>query len=152
VAIDGTSVEDPNAFEYRFVTKPLGRTAQLGVLRGGKEMRLNIALETAPETARDEVVIRGRSPFTGAKVANLSPALAEELRLDLGAEGIVIVDVADGSLAQNFGFQRGDRIVSVNSERIRKTRDLERVAGQQARLWRITIDRGGQQLSVVLGG
>src|SRR5262245_6339417 len=151
-AIDGQVVEDPNAFEYRFVTKPLGRTAQLGVLRGGRETRLSIALETAPETPRDEVVIRSRSPFTGAKVANLSPALAEEFRLDSASNGVVITDVADGSPAQNFGFQRGDRIVSVNEEPIGKTRDLERAAGQRNRLWRVTIERGGKQLSVVFSG
>ncbi len=151
-AIDGQTVEDPNAFEYRFVTKPLGRSAQLGVLRGGRETRLVIALETPPEAARDEVTIRSRSPFSGAKVANLSPALAEELRLDASAEGVVIVDIADGSQAQNFGFQRGDRIVSVNNERIGRTRELERIAGQQNRLWRITIERGGKQVSVVFGG
>jgi Do/DeqQ family serine protease len=151
-AIDGQVVEDPNAFEYRFVTKPLGRTAQLGVLRGGRETRLSIALETPPDTARDEVTIRARSPFSGAKVANLSPALAEELRLDSSAEGVVIVDIGDGSLAQNFGFQRGDRIVSVNNERISRTKELERIAAQQNRLWRITIERGGKQHSVVFGG
>jgi Do/DeqQ family serine protease len=151
-AIDGQTVEDPNAFEYRFVTKPLGRSAQLGVLRGGRETRLVIALETPPEAPRDEVTIRSRSPFSGAKIANLSPALAEELRLDVSAEGVVIVDIADGSQAQNFGFQRGDRIVSVNNERIGRTRELERIAGQQNRLWRITIERGGKQVSVVFGG
>ncbi len=152
VAIDGQEVDDPNAFEYRFMTKPLGRTAQLGVLRAGKETRLTIALETAPETPRDEVVIRARSPFAGVKAANLSPALADELRLESSAEGVVIVDVADGSLAQNFGFQRGDRVLSVNNERIQRTRDLERAAGQQNRMWRITIERGGKQVSVVFGG
>jgi len=152
VAIDGLGVDDPNAFEYRFMTKPLGRTAQLGLVRAGREMRTNIALETAPETPRDELVIRSRSPFSGARIANLSPALAEELRLETAAEGVVIVDIADGSLAQNFGFQRGDRIVSVNNERIARTRDLERVASQQNRLWRITIEREGKQVSVVFGG
>ena len=152
VAVDGQAVDDPNAFEYRFMTKPLGRTAQLGVLRVGKETRLTIALETAPETPRDEVVIRARSPFAGVKAANLSPALADELRLESSAEGVVIVDVADGSLAQNFGFQRGDRVLSVNNERIQRTRDLERAAGQQNRMWRITIERGGKQVSVVFGG
>jgi Do/DeqQ family serine protease len=152
VAIDGQAVDDPNAFEYRFMTKPLGRTAQLGVLRAGKETRLTIALETAPETPRDEVVIRARSPFAGVKAANLSPALADELRLESSAEGVVIVDVAGGSLAQNFGFQRGDRVLSVNNERIQRTRDLERAAGQQNRMWRITIERGGKQVSVVFGG
>ena len=42
--------------------------------------------------------------------------------------------------------------MSVNNEKIGKTRDLERVSGQSARVWRITLTRGGRQLSVVLGG
>jgi Do/DeqQ family serine protease len=152
VAIDGQIVDDPNAFDYRFTTKPLGHTAQLGVLRGGRETRVAVTLETAPDTPREEVVIRARSPFQGSKVANLSPAIAEELRLEASAEGVVITDVAENSLARNFGFQRGDRILTVNNDRIARTRDLERVSGQQSRLWRITIERAGKRLSVVLGG
>jgi Do/DeqQ family serine protease len=152
VAIDGQIVDDPNAFDYRFTTKPLGHTAQLGVLRGGRETRVAVTLETAPDTPREEVVIRARSPFQGSKVANLSPAIAEELRLEASAEGVVITDVAENSLARNFGFQRGDRILTVNNDRIARTRDLERVSGQQNRLWRITIERAGKRLSVVLGG
>jgi Do/DeqQ family serine protease len=151
-SIDGQTVDDPNAFEYRFMTKPLGRTAQLAVLRNSRETRLNIALETAPETPRDEVVIKSRSPFSGAKIANISPALADEMRLESSAEGVVIVDIAEGSPAQSFGFQRGDRVVTVNNERIARTRDLERMAGERPRLWRVTIERGGKQVSVVFGG
>jgi S1-C subfamily serine protease len=152
VAIDGQLVDDPNAFDYRFATKPLGGTAQLGVIRDGKEVKLVVALETAPEVPRDEIVIKSRSPFLGATVANLSPALADELRLDASAEGVVILAVADGSAAETLGFQRGDLIVAVNNQRILKTRDLERVTRDASRQWRITIVRGGQQVSVVLGG
>ena len=54
------------------------------VVRGGKEVPVAIALQTAPDTPRDELVITATSPFMGAKVSNLSPALAEELRLDAG--------------------------------------------------------------------
>jgi S1-C subfamily serine protease len=96
-------------------------------------------------------VLRTRSPFQGSKVANLSPALADELRLDSSAEGVVIVDIADNAPARNF-FRRGDRIVSVNNDRITRTRDLERIAGQNNRVWRIVIERGGKQLSLTLGG
>jgi Do/DeqQ family serine protease len=152
VAIDGQLVDDPNAFDYRFATKPLGGTAQLGVVRDGKEIKLIVALETAPDVPRDEIVIKSRSPFLGATVANLSPALADELRLDASAEGVVIIAVADGSAAETLGFQRGDLIVAVNNQRILKTRDLERVTRDASRQWRITIVRGGQQVSVVLGG
>ena len=33
VAIDGQTVDDPNAFDYRFVTRPLGGAAQIDVQR-----------------------------------------------------------------------------------------------------------------------
>jgi S1-C subfamily serine protease len=151
VAIDGQVVEDPNAFDYRFATKALGGTAQLGIVRGGKEQTLKISLETAPETPRDEIVIQSRSPFMGVKVANVSPALAEELRLDPNTEGVVILDIAQGSIAQNLGFQRGDVIASVNEEKIARTRDLDRVS-KDGRRWAITVIRGGQQISVRFGG
>jgi Do/DeqQ family serine protease len=152
VAVDGQPVDDPNAFDYRFATKTLGGQAHLGVMRSGRESRLAVALESAPETPRNEVVIQTRSPFFGAKVANLSPALAEELRLDSSTEGVAVLEVADGSVAQSLGFQKGDVVLKVNNEPIAKTADLQRVTAQAARLWRITILRGGQQLSVVFGG
>jgi len=152
VTVDGLMIDDPNAFDYRFATKTLGGTAQVGVIRGGKEVKLSIPLEVAPETPRDELVIRSRSPFMGVKVANISPALAEELRLDASVEGVVILEVAEGSIARNLGFQRGDVIAAVNEEKILRTRDLERATRGENRRWIITVIRGGQRISVRFAG
>jgi len=152
VSVDGTEIDDPNAFNYRFGTKPLGGAAQVGLLRQGKQMVVQVALQGLPDTPRDEVEIRARSPFLGATVANLSPALADELRLDTQAEGVVITAVADGSPAQSIGFQKGDIVVAVNDQKIAKPADLERVAGAGGRQWRVTIMRGGQQISVMFSG
>src|SRR5215813_5616424 len=152
VSVDGASVDDPNAFGYRFATKPLGGTAQLGILRQGRSMTLPIALQNLPDTPRQEVQIKARSPFNGATVASLSPALADELRLDAQAEGVVITAVADGSAAQSVGFQKGDVVVTVNNEKINRSADLERVTSAGGRQWRITILRGGQQISVMFSG
>jgi Do/DeqQ family serine protease len=152
VTVDGTEIEDPNAFDYRFATKPIGGTAKIGLLRQGKDVAVSVALQGLPDTPRDEIEIHGQSPFLGATVANLSPALADELRLDPQAEGVVITNVADGSAAQSVGFQKGDVVVSVNNTKIAKTTDLQRVTNGGSRQWRITIDRGGQQISVVFSG
>jgi Do/DeqQ family serine protease len=152
IAIDGQPIDDPNAFDYRFATKVIGGSARIGVLRAGKELALTVALEALPDTAHDELVIASPSPFQGAKVSNLSPALADDLRLDPSAQGVVILEVVSGSSAQRLGFQRGDLVVSVNNAKIAKTRDLERIAGQASRRWSITILRGGQQMSVELRG
>jgi type II secretory pathway component PulC len=60
--------------------------------------------------------------------------------------------VADGSTAQSIGFQKGDVVVSVNNEKINKPADLERATTAGGRQWRITIERAGQQISVVFSG
>ena len=74
-AIDGTVVDDPNSFDYRFATKPLGGSAQVTLLRQGREMTVAVGLQTAPESPRDEVgdpgplaIYRrqGREPVAGA--------------------------------------------------------------------------------------
>jgi Do/DeqQ family serine protease len=151
-AVDGTVVDDPNSFDYRFATKPLGGSAQVTLLRQGREMTVAVGLQTAPESPRDEVEIQARSPFTGAKVANLSPALADELRLDTAAQGVVITGVADGSTAQTIGFRKGDIVLSVNNQKIEKSADLDRVTRAGGRSWRVTINRGGQEISVMFSG
>jgi S1-C subfamily serine protease len=85
-------------------------------------------------------------------VANLSPALADELRLDPQTEGVVVTAVADGSPARSLGFQKGDIVLSVNNQKITKPTDLDRIVNAGSRQWHITIARGGQQISVVLSG
>jgi S1-C subfamily serine protease len=152
VSIDGQSIDDPNAFDYRFATRPLGGTADIEVQRGGKPVKLTVPLETAPDTNRDEIVLTARSPFQGAKVANISPALADELHLDAGAEGVVVTELADDGTAANVGFQKGDIILAVNNQKIGRTGDLEQASKTGTRIWRITLVRGGQQINVTLGG
>jgi Do/DeqQ family serine protease len=152
VAVDGQPIEDINAFDYRFATRPLGGTAQLDVQRNGKPAKLTVGLETAPDTGRDEIVITTRSPFQGARVANISPALADELRLDSSIEGIVVTELADNAAAASVGFQKGDVILAVNDQKIAKTGDLEKATRTPSRIWRIVVVRGGQQINVTLGG
>ena len=152
VAIEGQPIDDPNAFDYRFATRTLGGTAEIEVQRGGKPVKLAVPLETAPDGGRHEIVLTTRSPFQGTKVANISPALADEMHLDADTEGVIVIGVADDSIAANYGFQKGDIILAVNGQKISKTSDLERATRDESRLWRIKLVRGGQQISATLGG
>jgi Do/DeqQ family serine protease len=152
VAIEGQAVDDPNAFDYRFATRPLGGAAEIDVQRAGKVVKLSVPLETAPDGGRNEIVLTTRSPFQGAKVANISPAVADELHLDTDTEGVVVTDIAGDSMAANVGFQKGDIILGVNNQKIARTSDLEKATKDGSRLWRIKLVRGGQQISVTLGG
>ncbi len=115
-------------------------------------VKLTVALETAPDTGRNELVVTARSPFQGAKVSTITPAVADELHLDADTEGVVITDIGGDTAAANVGFQKGDIILAVNNQKISKTGDLEKAAGERPRIWRITLVRGGQQINVTLGG
>jgi Do/DeqQ family serine protease len=152
VSVDGQPVDDTNAFDYRFATKPLGGDAKLGVIREGHQIDATVALRIAPDLPREEITIRSRSPFFGAKVANLSPALADELQLRNIDRGVVILDVDNGSYASNLGFQRGDVIEEVNGAPIHKTHDLENASRTPSNVWRIVILRRGQKISAMFGG
>lgn len=152
VSVDGQDVDDSNAFDYRFGTKPLGGTAKLGIIRAGREMAATIELATAPDAPRDEITITARSPFAGARVANLSPALADELQLQNVDQGVVVVGTDDGSVAGSLGFQRGDVIQEVNGKAVGRTRDLDRIAQTPSNGWRIVLLRRGQKISAMFGG
>ena len=43
LSVDGQTVDDPNAFDYRFATKPLGGSAELGLRRAGKALNVKVA-------------------------------------------------------------------------------------------------------------
>jgi Do/DeqQ family serine protease len=152
-SIDGVEVEDPDGFGYRFSTKPVGGHTKVGLLRAGKAVSVDVALAPAPETVpRDLRAIKANSPFLGSSVANLSPAVAEELRLPITAEGVVVYDVGEGSPAARIGFQKGDIVLEVNGTAIDSTRTLERVAGSAPTVWRLAVKRGGQVLRMALRG
>lgn len=150
-AIDGQSVEDPEGLGYRMATKPLGGVASLTLLRASRPVTAAVTLMPAPETpARDPIKLKGNSPFSGATVMNLSPAVAEEFSLHGPSEGVVISDVDDGSPAAIVNFQKGDIILSVNDVKIPTTRDLERAVGGKHLYWKLTIGRGGEVVTTMI--
>jgi len=153
VSLDGEAVNDHDTFGYLYATRGISGTAHVEVLRGGNKVAFAVTLEAPPETVnRDARRIRGRSPFSGAIAMNLSPKVADELSLDLSAEGVAIARVDQRSLAQRVGLRPGDIILEVNGVEIDSTRTLERVARQRILFWDIMLNRNGEQLSLVLGG
>lgn len=153
VAIDGQTVNDPDSFGFRFATKHIGGTSTLRVRRKGREIVVPVKLMAASETKpRETTKVSGRTPFSGATLANLSPAVAEEVSMDADAEGVVVVSVDDRTTAQEIGLQKGDIVLAVNGQKIQSPRDVEGLTRQRFGLWRVTINRGGQVITSVFGG
>jgi S1-C subfamily serine protease len=150
--VDGRPIEDPDGFGWRFALKGTSGEVPLTVNRGGSRRTLTVKLIPAPEIPpRDQLTLRGRSPFAGATVVNASPAVAEELQFDT-MEGVVVVDIDGASPAARLGLQKGDVLLSLNGETISSTRELDRMTRAGAQMWRLTISRRGQVMTTILGG
>jgi Do/DeqQ family serine protease len=153
IQVDGQNVDDPDAFGYRYATRPVGGTAQVGIIRSGKRMTIPVRLQAAPETRpRDMLQLDNRSPLSGAQVMNMSPAVAEELGIEAGTEGIVIAEVKSGSSASRVGFRKGDLVMAINGAPVATTKALEAATRDRKRFWEITINRDGQVLTTAFGG
>ena len=152
-AVDGRPVDDPEAFGYRIGTKPLGGVASLTVSRGGKSLVVPLKLAAAPETPpRDPIKLTGDSPFTGATVVNISPAVQDEMSLSGANSGVVVSEIEDGSVAASLGIQKGDVVIAVNDAKIERTSDLKRATERRKAFWKLTLSRGGQVFTTVING
>jgi S1-C subfamily serine protease len=148
IAVDGGPVVDAAALNYAVGTHRPGDSLRIGVRRGAGEQTLSLRAEPAPATpARDEQLIGGRSPFTGATVVNLSPAVAEELGLDPFSGPAVLVSKIAGGPAAQVGLRPGDLIRAVNGRSIKTVRDLSGAVAAPAPVWQVTIERDGQQVT-----
>jgi serine protease Do len=130
----------------------LGDTASFAINRNGEERRLAIKLEAAPDTpARQKTALAGRQPFGGATVANLNPALADELRQIYDEPGVVVLEVAGNSIAARVGVQPGDRVVAVNENKVDSVNALMAEVEKPAASWSIVLNRNGQLLKTTIG-
>ncbi|BCW88963.1 Periplasmic serine endoprotease DegP [Alphaproteobacteria bacterium SO-S41] len=146
--IDGFEVNDPQAVRYRIATAGLGKVAKLEGPRDGTWTTWNVTLESPPDGDRKTITIDGRNPMAGAKVANLSPAYADELGI-ADMSGVVVLDIDRRSLARRYGFRPGDIIAKVNDA---ETADVAALDGAlkagERKGWRIAVKRGGEVLTL----
>ncbi|MDH5188371.1 MAG: PDZ domain-containing protein, partial [Rhodospirillaceae bacterium] len=152
MTISGHKIQTPQDLRFRIATLSPGGAVEIGIWRKQREISLNLKLEIPPENPpRNETLLEGRNPMAGAVAANLSPALVDELGLPMNnIAGVMITKILRNSNASSFGFAPGDILKEINGQSISSVSDVVRMLKANARLWRITINRGGRELSVAI--
>ena len=150
LAINGRDVQDPQGMAFRLATLRIGDDADVTVMRKGEQLELRVELTPAPrEPEPDETWLQGEQPLNGAQVANLSPALGEELSVS-GWKGVVIVDVKRNSFARSLGLRPGDLIARIDSTDIESVAQLTEVLSVERDEWELTVERDGKVKSVTV--
>ena len=153
VAVDRHDVDDVQALRFRIATKPIGEAVDLKVVRRGELRAVPFDLIAPPENPpRNLTLIRGRNPFAGVTVGNLSPALSEEIGLEAGLKGVLVVKIEKQSTAARLGFRLNDIIRAVNGVEVKRVIDLERSAADRKLRWQLEIQRGDRTIQIRVSG
>jgi serine protease Do len=152
-AINGREVEDAESLRFRLATLTPGADATFTALRDGTERSFAVRLVAPPENPPREITeVGGTNPYTGATIANLNPALAEELGLEGTQTGVVVLKVKRGSIAHRLRIQPGDIMLEVNNHPVASVGDARRLLSGEQRRWTIAVKRDGETLSLQVGG
>ncbi len=138
---------------YRIGSRDIGGRILMEVQSDDRQRHLLFDLVAAPETPpRNETVVEQKNagPFIGVKIANLNPALVDELRLEDMPEGVIVIGVVRNSPAHRFGFVIGDIIRRINGQTISSVAQFLALNASQAKKWEIDILRGDRIIRGVL--
>ncbi len=142
IGLDGKAIDSAQEFGFRVATVPIGESRIVEFRRNGDDQEAQVAMVPAPETTpRDETLIDIESPLSGMRVANLSPAVSEEVDLSPDAAGVVALAL-EKEPAKQF-FKKGDVIVAINGAKISDVASLKKaLSDQPGGTWRIDLMRG----------
>ncbi len=149
-AVNGRPIVEPGALNFAVATARPGETITLQVRRGDRDQTIRARLEAPPELPALQRTLAGRTPLSGATVANISGDFVDRAGINplQVVEGVLVTGV-DGPSAR-AGFRRGDIVREVNGRTVRTVPELESALANAAG-WRITLRRAGRDLTGEFG-
>ncbi|HTO14060.1 MAG TPA: Do family serine endopeptidase [Candidatus Binatia bacterium] len=152
--LNGAKIREVPELQRRVANVTPGQSVAVGVVRDRAPQKLRVRVGEMPT---DEPVVATPGPTPegfGLQVEALSPDSAERLNLPF-AEGLLVVDVANGGPADRAGLRRGDVIREVDRQPVHDAPALQRAlaavpAGRSVLLWVHRPGSSGQSQYLVL--
>lgn len=131
VEFDDTPVRDSNRFRLMVGNTAVGTRVPLKVYRDGKTKDLTITLaEREPEEVVASAPVRTDS-WLGIQVDDVrSTEARDRFEIAGGQEGVVVVEVEDGSPASEAGIRPGDVITEVYSQKVENLKEYVKISGK----------------------
>ena len=140
VGFDGKEIKNVSQLRNMVARTIVGRSANVKVLRDGKEQTINVKIaerpsdemlaKKEPEKPPQETVKPPDNVLASLRVQNLDQATMNQLNIPTKTTGVLINHVEGGSPAESAGLQRGDVIQEVNREPVKSLEDYQRVSAK----------------------
>jgi serine protease Do len=155
VSIDGKEMKSAQDVVLHIRNKLAGDSVSVEFYRNSKKQSLKVELGTMPGKDDSEKNKRGRergrksenseSTRIGATVSAITSSLKDNYNLT-SEDGLVVLDVEDGSVADEMGLKEGDQILEVNRKAISSIPDWERALKGDAKTMVVLVQRESQTL------
>jgi serine protease Do len=151
VEFDGKPVREMDELPKLVAAAPVGKKAQLKVIRKGAEQKLAVQLGEleAEPTLASASEPESKPGAYGLQVQPLTPEIAAQLQLD-ETEGVLVSGVKAGSPAEEAGLRRGDVILEVNQQAVADVAEFREALSDSKKGALLLVSRGGAEIIVPL--
>jgi serine protease Do len=157
--VDGTPVTTDTQLQREILKKKIGQTVKLTVWRKGKTIEIPVTtgeLPNANTPASNEITPPQQerpedAGKLGLQVQDITKEMAERLRLG-DAQGVIVTDVTDNSIAAAQGIEREDVITEVDGKPVTSVRSFREALSKAdpKRGVLLYLDRQGSKTFAVL--
>jgi serine protease Do len=124
VEVNGQKVETTRQLTSLVANIAVGQSVKVKVIRDGQTKSFSVKIAKRDDS---KVASRGESPEKredqlGLRVSGLTPEIAQRFNIKEGS-GVIVIDVQDGSQADEAGVRVGDIIKEINHHTVESVRD-----------------------------
>ncbi|MBP2152519.1 serine endoprotease DegP [Erwinia rhapontici] len=139
VSINNKPISSFSALRAEVGSLPVGTKMELGLIRDGKPMKVNVALQQSAAAKVDSGTI-----YNGIEGADLSNFDAK------GIKGVKVDSVKAGSAAARVGLKKDDVILGVNQQPVANLGELRKILDTKPSVLALNIQRGDASIYLLM--
>jgi serine protease Do len=131
IEYDGRKIEEPYILRNMVANTLPGEKHQIKVLRDNKTLTIQVTVGELPIDAQEEVVVSGdyENVMKGITVQDLTPEIAQKLKIPDRIKGVIITDIAEDSVGAGV-LAPGDIIQEINRKKIPAAKSYEELVSR----------------------
>jgi serine protease Do len=146
------TIRSSHDLPFVVASTPIGKTVTIEIVRGNQRMNLQIKTEELKEEAEQEAAPTDETQlYLDIEVQEITPEMAKNYSLSRNS-GVIIVQVENGSPAEQAGLAPGDIIVEIDKKAVKDLVTFNRLLAEvkDGETLLFLIDRGGSTIFVTL--